>query len=420
MVRIQKTIKYHLFQKKKISSMIQNHVEIRSSNSRKILAIYFDGLPAKRLDLYGGSIPVPNFKKLAERGTLYKNYIVTAPSTAMTMTSMFTGLFPHEFGRYSWSNSDISLPEHVIPLIEILSSEGFEMYFLWDEEFMTRRTQTKYKIINWEEYNINFLDIANKEIQAKQTTDLLTKLSKSNINKWFSFVRFSDTASSKYIGSAKSYSPYSLDDEVIEADAILGKLLEVVDDSVDIIVFSDHGKCYGERGLFKYAFNLAETTLHVPLICSWGNGKVVDDLTSAVEFPNIILQNEIRKHKYLYADTAYAHQWIRNTMIRDGRWKYTYNRIGWPVTEELYDLKYDPSEQINLIGTYKDPYRDSRPKGDTTSNKFSPSGLSLDGKDVSEVYPRNDWDQIRKKIKELRNERERIWLLQGVDERNYG
>lgn len=393
---------------------------VQGRPARKILALYFDALPAKRLGTFGGPIPTPNFDRLARRGTLFEKFIVSAPSTAMSITSMFTGLFPHEFGRRSWSNEDRALPENHIPLLEILTEKGFGIHFLWDETFMSRRTQSKYRILDWDRYpSIEFFDIADKEIQGDQTVDLLQALMKSDQERWLCYVRFSDATSSRFVGSAREYSPYTFDDAVIEADTILGRILEVVDDSVDVVVFSDHGRAYGERGLFGYAFNLAEQTIHVPFLCSWGGGQRISDLTSMVEFPNIILRKPLRSHKYLYVDTAYADQWSRSTSVIDGRWKYVYHRTGWPKAEEFYDLHFDPHEQINLVGKYRDPYRDKRPKGDTTSEEFSPSGLELDGKDVSEVYGRRDWQTVRAKIRELRSERERIWLLQGIDEHHY-
>ena len=106
-------------------------------------------------------------------------------------------------------------------------------------------------------------------------------------------------------------------------------------------------------------------------------------------------------------------------MVRKGPWKYIYNRAKWPFLEELYDLDSDPEELINLVGKYRDPYRDNRPKGDTISEKYSPSGEVLDGLDVSRVYPRRDWKSIKQILKDLRQQREKIWEEQNINEKEY-
>jgi hypothetical protein len=416
--RFRKLIVFKLFKNDLVTIHGPNKRKTQGGKGRKILCLYFDGIPAKRLELYGGPIPCPNFTRVASGGTNYTNMIVTAPSTAMSLTTMFTGLFPHEFGRRSWVVKDKNLPDHCIPLIEELERDDYHISFLWDESFMARRSQNKYKILDWEKYDVEFFDIADKEIQAEQTIGLVKEIDKVH-DQWFCYVRFSDGSSPRFNGAAAKYSPYTFDDEIVEADQILGEILNNVPKGTDLIILSDHGKAYGQNGIYKYAFNLSEMTLHVPFITSWGDGKIESDLVSMAEFPNIVKGEPLRQHKYLYADSGYADQWIRSTMIRLGRWKYVYNRTGWRYPEELYDLKFDSLEQINLAGRYVDPYRDSRPKGDSVDIKNSPSGQVLDGKPVREVYPRNDWDRIEKILEELRLERERIWEAQGVSEKNY-
>jgi len=102
-------------------------------------------------------------------------------------------------------------------------------------------------------------------------------------------------------------------------------------------------------------------------------------------------------------------------MVRKGKWKYIYNRDEWPVKEQLFDLDTDPNEMINLAQTYYvDPYRDNRPEGDTVSKLNSPSGLSIDGEKLCNVIPRSDWKDVLIILDELREERLRVWELQGV------
>ena len=130
-----------------------------------------------------------------------------------------------------------------------------------------------------------------------------------------------------------------------------------------------------------------------------------------------MIGKELRKTKYLYADSAYADQWHRKTMVRKENWKYVFHRDGWPCKEQLFDLDTDPNELINFAASqYIDPYRDHRPKGDTVDPDYSPSGLNVHGKPMHKVLPRSDWKKILAVLEELRKERRRIWVAQGVYE----
>lgn len=401
---------------------------------KNLLMLYFDGFPAHRLKLYGGLIDNPNIDALVARSLFYSNVISTSASTAMSLTSMFTGLFPHEFGRRSYTNIDSGLPTGTVSLFVELEEARYNTFVLWDPHLETANP-AKHRINVWSGANTKFLHFkrfSNKYAKAILDKRILKRSGKiwlldqmlAYIKKlpepWAMMVRFGFELSDEFIGRSKNITDYKWDDELIEDDYVIGLLMAQFPENTRMLLSADHGRMYGEQGMWGYAFNLCEGTLRVPIIdynLHDNGGTVNSELVGLVNYRNIVLNKPWRRTKYLYADTAYADQWHRKTMVRKGRWKYIYHRDGWPCREQLFDLQADPHELIDLARpVYTDPYRDTRPKGDTVDPEYSPSALNVDGKLLCEVLPRHDWPRILKVLDELRNERKRIWALQGVYE----
>lgn len=393
---------------------------------KNILILLFDGLPAYRMKLYGGMVKTPCIEQMAREGTCYMNVISAAPSTAMAFTSIFTGLFPHEFGRRSYTNEDSGLPIGTVSLFEALESQGYTTCIQWSEDMETANP-VKYRVNAWSGAKVQFRHFGRhfhnlSAIVGGQIyqCDQVLKTCDDLPEPWFLFVRFNPVVGVKFRGISDKTTKMKCDDVIYEADHLIEKVLQNRPPGTEIYLVSDHGHMHGEQGIWGYAFNLCEGTLRVPLIysdCDSNKGERIDELISLINLKNIVLKKPLRKTKYLYADTAYADQWHRKTMVRKGHWKYVFHRDGWPVREQLFDLSGDPFEMINLAQeNYSDPYRDGRPKGDTADSEYSPSGLALEGKPIWDILPRTDWKKVRAIHKELSEERKRIWALQNVFE----
>jgi hypothetical protein len=290
----------------------------------------------------------------------------------------------------------------------------------------------KYKINAWSGSNTKFKHfrrenkgifgkISSKVNKKKGGDWLLSELNYYIDNEfegpWAAFVRFGPELGDKYTKSSNGITNYIPDNELFQFDSVIGSFFSNERKDIKTVICEDHGKMSGENGILGYAFNLMEGTLHTPvlLIDSDLSHRIIDKTISLSNFKNIVLNKKIIQTKYIYADSGYADQWHRKTMIRKGKWKYIYNRDGWPAQEQLFDLATDPNEIINLAQPlYVDPYRDNRPKGDTESKLNSPSGLSIDGEKLCNVLPRSDWSDVLKALDDLRKERLRVWNLQGV------
>ena len=104
----------------------------------------------------------------------------------------------------------------------------------------------------------------------------------------------------------------------------------------------------GVKGKTCYGFDVYEPAIHIPLITPRiDQYSEIDFPTSNIQLMQIILENKIEKNRYIVCDTQYYAQPYRKTAIISDKYKYIYNKL--TRKEELYDLEYDPNENINLL-----------------------------------------------------------------------
>ena len=150
-------------------------------------------------------------------------------------------------------------------------------------------------------------------------------------------------------------------------------------DNTLVIVMSDHGESFGEHGLLEHHNSLYPEVIHVPLIL-WWPGHVPEGLridqpvtianipatimnligeSQQTTFPSLSLTTlweqpesaldwpgsiaEVKQAIWLPPEHLPAHGNMQSIITRD--WQYiNHEKFG----EELYDLKTDPEENINL------------------------------------------------------------------------
>lgn len=133
-----------------------------------------------------------------------------------------------------------------------------------------------------------------------------------------------------------------------------------------VIIMSDHGEAFGERGIFNKDNSLYNEAIHTPLIfrIPGTQGKDIDTVTQNIDiFPTIIeaiggritqqlqgmsilplINGNNSSKRVAVGETA---TWIS---IQDSRWKLIADKSGKPVSFELYDLTSDSGETNNLAG----------------------------------------------------------------------
>lgn len=176
------------------------------------------------------------------------------------------------------------------------------------------------------------------------------------------------------------------DAEIAYMDDQLGRVLRYVEaqhppSSLLTIITADHGESMGEHGIY-WGRRLYEPSLHVPLLIRAPGidrqACVDEQQTSHVDlFPTIMevlrlrtaydgpgesLLGRIRGDTHPEPTTAVANRFVRDgdtgemwSIRRDGRkliWSGAYirNVFRIPAKEELYDLRADQAESVNLIG----------------------------------------------------------------------
>ena len=148
------------------------------------------------------------------------------------------------------------------------------------------------------------------------------------------------------------------DDAIYYADCFIKNLLKDLNDYDPIfIIHGDHGDGFCEHGFYGHPQMLYEELIHVPLIIYNADvkGKVEKPVSLLGIAPTILeligMKNEFPSESLLHGgkDWVIVKAYGGKIAVRTKEWKYI---VGQKEEEELYYLKKDPHEQVNLIYEY--------------------------------------------------------------------
>jgi len=149
------------------------------------------------------------------------------------------------------------------------------------------------------------------------------------------------------------------DDSIRFADILITEIQNRLSEfNPVIIVHSDHGEAFGERGMYGHSFPyLHDENIRVPLVVS-GTDKS-EHVTKPASLLNLRDGMSVLQEGHtpdLTSDAALSTEYDgRNdrklTAVRSERFKYLITKSDGTVRRELYDLKNDPAEQHD-IGAY--------------------------------------------------------------------
>lgn len=171
---------------------------------------------------------------------------------------------------------------------------------------------------------------------------------------------------------------------VSEIDHWVGKILEKLDrskltDKTLVVFVSDHGEMLGAHGM-RGKFCFYEESVRVPLIVRYPvkipAGKRIDDPVSTLNIFSTILdyaglknipsdgyslrpliEGEKPKYDFAVSEWTWKNPNVPSLMIRTKDWKLmTTHRSGGKDIEALFDLKNDPYEMTNLLGSNSDRF----------------------------------------------------------------
>ena len=344
-----------------------------------MILISIDTLRSDHLGVYGyRAVPTPNLDAFADRGTLFSHADSQIPLTLPSHTSLFTSTYP--FQNRIEENAERISPG-AVTLASVLRSHGYKTAAFVASVFLER------------------------EMGLDQGFDFYDSP--------FKFEAFSPLSGSMFLGSASGngygsrdrrdgalavhaaldwltanrdqpvfvflhlydlHKPYKLgtyDAEVRYTDQVLGTFRNALmaggwwGRSLVVLV-SDHGESLGEHGEASHGYFIYQSTLSVPLIFHWPDDA--RPLASRVEQPAGLIDvtptildflqlpapasmegvSLLKKTEHpIYAESLHAHDsfgWAPLRSIRIGDFKY----IEAPKPE-LYNLRDDPGEKINIV-----------------------------------------------------------------------
>lgn len=173
---------------------------------------------------------------------------------------------------------------------------------------------------------------------------------------------------------------------VTEIDDWVGEILNKMDElklteNTLLVFVSDHGEMLGAHGM-RGKFNFYEESVRVPFLIRYPNrikaGQVITNPVSTLNiFPTVLeyagLKNiptdgyslkgvmegtEKPKYDFAVSEWTWENEKIPSIMIRTEEWKLmTTHRTGGTNVEVLYDLKNDPSEMNNLLGSNPERFK---------------------------------------------------------------
>jgi arylsulfatase A-like enzyme/Flp pilus assembly protein TadD len=353
----------------------------KKTGIQHVVLISIDTCRADHLSCCGFNRPTtPHIDEIAAKGTLFENAISPAPVTLPAHISMLTGITPLSHGVHD--NMNEVLPDEQLTLAEIFKkhefltggivstlaldaqlgvSQGFDFY---QDDFGKPGDRT----LSWER-------------PGDETTQLAVNwLQEHKDKKFFLFLHYNDPHH-----EYKPPEPYAsnfFDDpysgEIAWVDHCIGlltaKLKELaIYDSTLLIITSDHGEMLGEHGEKEHGYFIYEPAVKVPLLVKLPgkNSKqptrvkecvgLIDVVPTICELLNFEIPPAVQgislapllhkkelsiKNRYFYIESMIPTYLGANPLLglQTDDWKYIYTSRA-----ELYDLKNDPEEQVNLL-----------------------------------------------------------------------
>ncbi len=373
-----------------------------------IVLITIDTLRADRLGCYGYERKTsPNIDSLARRSALFETALTPRTKTAPAIASILTGLYPHTHGvRTNWTK----LPEEIITLPEILKENGYRTAAVVGNFILKREHSGLDR--GFEDYDDRMTEKElNRGFQEKTAGKVneavFAWLDKNHKRKFFLWVHYQDphgpyTAPPRCraafshreeekipAGEIRDYQrlPWveekaglvdaasyrdGYDAEILYCDESIGKLLERLSgpglEETVIVLAADHGESLGEHGYyFGHGEFVYEACSRVPLIIRAPSiteeprrikeqVNVMNIAPSILELAGLPVPTEMEGKSLLPSiegeesagdEYVFLERGNRIKGVRTDDWKYIADHDR--STAELYRLKDDPAETVNLI-----------------------------------------------------------------------
>lgn len=356
----------------------------REPEHPNVVIITFDTTRADHLGTYGMKVAhTPTIDRLAAEGVRFDDAIASAPITAVSHSTIMTGLLPPAHGVRD--NGAFALGDDAVTLAERFKTAGYETRAYVSAVVLGRRYRLDqgfdvYDDDLWGEDEPKMFMIRSRP--AAETIDRALDWYKSRTSEakpFFLWVHLFDPHEPHRPPAwALGVSPTSYDASIAYADAELGRLVESIRakgelDKTVFVFTADHGESLGEHQEKTHAIFVYRATTRVPLIVRYPplypadrpyagpvrNADIAATLLRLAHLPGGDETQGVDLTPYVRGDAPqpdlpqYAESKLAELgfgmaplfSVRKGG--FTFVRAPHP---ELYDLHADPGETHNLYG----------------------------------------------------------------------
>jgi arylsulfatase A-like enzyme len=374
---------------------------LRERDDLNVLFILIDTLRADRMGMYGyGRDTSPRLDALAASGVRFDRHLAQSSWTKCSMASLWTGLYP---ARTGVTRFDDMLPEQAKLPAELLREAGFQTVGLFRN--------------GWVSPNFGFdqgFDVYSRPAGGPTPADVVrdnptvklggtdegtfrTAIEFLRVNghdRWFLYLHLMDVHEYTYDSDSALFGGgYSdvYDNAIRFTDNLHGTFFDYLgdqgylDDTL-IVIASDHGEAFRERGIEGHARRIFRETTEVPLVMSFPfrlePGVVLSQRTRNIDvWPTILdligieppADIDGRSHVPDIVAAAsgdpptspplmgIAHldiHWGQNHMdplpsvaVTEGSYRYVLSQERGQKIERLFDSARDPSELSDLAAT---------------------------------------------------------------------
>ena len=353
---------------------------------RRDLSLLIVSLDTLRTDHVGAfgydkNPTTPVLDRMATRSIRFHNCYTAYPTSSPSYSSFFTGRFPSCAPvDWVWGGDEPSWPK-TLTLAGMLASKGFQTRAetAFNRGTLSRRDIFGHLIDGFQVFN------PDRTIEARSapavTAAAIGHLKELVDQKFFLWVHYLDIHEPYRTHDAFPFGEDSqsrYDSEIAWTDDHVGRVLAQLDaqgaaDNTIVCIMSDHGEEFGEHNSRFHNTNLYEQqarvpcVLHIPGLHAIDTHAVVsltDMMPTLIELMGIddphrrsgrslwpeILGLKSPDGSFAFAEFSGQKSVLQGAkkMVVHGRHKLIFSERS--QTEEIYDLRDDPQEQVNLIG----------------------------------------------------------------------
>jgi len=281
---------------------------LRERDDINVLFILVDTLRADHLGAWGYERDTsPVLDKMASSGVRFAHQVAQSSWTKCSMASLWTGLYPSRTGVTRFEH--VVSPEARLPA-EILSDAGFrtaglfrngwvDSSFGFDQGFQVyAKPRGRPAPASVYRENPTIKESGTDLDAVEASVEFLRVFGKE---RWFLYLHLMDLHEYIYDeDSALFGTDYEdiYDNSILRENLVLGKLFEALTrggylENTLIILASDHGEAFSERGFEGHARYVYRETTHVPLILGFPfkfePGVVVESITRNIDiWPTVL------------------------------------------------------------------------------------------------------------------------------------